>query len=55
MLYNAIRGSKGGDQLTFRVIFLQSGGRHETVEYQAVCGPGDRREPVLTILLSDED
>ena len=57
MLYNAIRhrNAAGDDRLLFKVIFLQAPGRHETVELKALCGPGDQGEPVLTILLPDED
>ena len=55
MLYNAIRTSPAGDQLHFDVIFLQRPGRHETVRFKAVCGPGDTAEPVLTVMLPNED
>ncbi len=55
MLYSAIRGGAGGDRLEFQVIFLQEPSRHETVSLKAVCGPGDRGEPVITVLLPDED
>jgi hypothetical protein len=27
----------------------------ETVQLRAVCGPGDTPEPVITIMLPDED
>ncbi len=55
MLYSAVRGGAGGDRLEFQVIFLQEPSRHETVSLKAVCGPGDRGEPVITVLLPDED
>ena len=55
MLYCAIRRSAGGDELRFRVLFLQTARKHKTVTFKAVCGPGDRGEPVLTIMMPDED
>lgn len=59
MLYNAIRRRRtdSGDQdrLVFEVLFLQKPHRHETVKLKTICGPGDAGEPVLTIMLPDED
>jgi len=57
MLYNSIRSSKaaGHDQLQFEVVFLQAPKRHETVSLKAVCGSGDRHEPVITVMLPEED
>ena len=57
MLYLAIRQSKGAGQewLLFKLIFLQAPHKHETVTLKAHCGPGDRGEPVITIMLRDED
>ena len=55
MLWNAIRRSEGGDRLTFEVMFLQADGRHKTVTFKAVCGPGDDGETVLTVMLPNED
>lgn len=43
------------DQLLFEVLFLQTPGRTETVSLNSICGPGDRGEPVLTIMLEHED
>ena len=54
MLFLAIRKSGGGDELRFKVIFLQSPTRQETVTLKALCGPGDEGEPVLTVLNLDE-
>ena len=34
---------------------MQSANRHVAVELKAVCGPGDKGEPVVTIMLPDED
>jgi hypothetical protein len=57
MLYNAIRGSRGTnqEQLLFKVIFLEAARRHEHVVLKAHCGPGDEGEPVLTVMLREED
>ena len=57
LLYCAIRGSRGTnqEQLLFKVIFLQAAQRHEHVVLKAHCGPGDEGEPVLTIMVREED
>ncbi len=57
MLYCGIRRSDAAsqDQLRFQVIFLQAPNKHETVTLKAMCGPGDNGEPVLTVMLPDED
>ena len=57
MLYNAIRNpaNVGNDHLLFKVIFLKASHKHETMELKAICGPGDHSEPVLTVMLPNED
>jgi len=59
MLYVAIRASKcnsgADDQLFYKVIFLQAPHRQETVTLKTMCGPGDHGEPVLTVMLPDEN
>jgi len=59
MLYNAIRASKRSgetdDRLFYNVIFLQAPRRQETVTLKAICGPGDKGEPVLTVMKPEED
>ena len=62
---NAARSSSGRHRSTvaYRCIFLTCreamGGteitEHTTVTLRAVCGPGDRGEPVITIMLPWED
>jgi hypothetical protein len=54
MLKLAIRASAGGSELCFRVS-VWNGRRREVVKLKSVCGPGDSGEPVLTIMLPDED
>ncbi len=66
MLYLAIRRQKpdtvarngrspAEDRLCFEVAFLQASRKHETVRFKSICGPGDHGEPVVTIMLPDED
>ena len=57
MLYVAIRRSSSAksDQLRYRVIFVMHERKQETVTLKSVCGPGDEGEPVLTVMLPDED
>jgi hypothetical protein len=55
MLFCAIRKHGDGDTLFFEVAFLQSPSRHDTVKLKSVCSPGDHGEPVLTIMLPNED
>ena len=55
MLFNAIRRSEGGESLLFEVIFLQGPRRHITVRFKSICGPGDHGEPVVTIMMPEED
>lgn len=50
------------DRLTYRVIFVmkrfignKSIVRPETVTVQAICGPGDNGEPVITLMLPGDD
>ena len=51
----AARTSKGKDRVTFKVDFLMAPGRKETIEVIAHIGPGDHGEPVLTIMLPEDD
>ena len=44
-----------GDRMLFKVIFLQASKKHESVTLKAICGPGDQGQPVLTVMLPDED
>jgi len=51
----AARRAANTDRVTFKVDFLMEPGRKETVEVIAVIGPGDLGEPVLTIMLPEDD
>lgn len=56
MLLVAIKRQPGSaDRLTYEVIFLNRHGKQETVTLKALCGPGDNGEPVITIMLPNED
>ena len=56
MLFVAIRRSAGGkDTICFETLFLQSPRRRITARFKTVCGPGDGAEPVITIMLPNED
>ncbi len=57
MLLAAIRQSPGAtDCVRFAVSVLVDGERvRKTVHLKSLCGPGDHGEPVLTIMLPDED
>lgn len=64
MLKYAIRSSADGDLLFFTVrvwnwVYLNGKPtkrvKHEDVKLKAVCGPGDTAEPVITIMLPEED
>jgi hypothetical protein len=53
MLRTAIKNISG-DRLDYKVIATKDGRKH-TRELKATCGPGDTPEPVITIMLPDED
>jgi len=44
-----------GDTLFFEVSFVMKGRKMSRVKLKAVCGPGDTPEPVITIMLPEED
>ena len=51
----AARKAVNIDRVTFKVDFLMAPGRKETIEVVAHIGPGDQGEPVLTIMLPEDD
>ena len=56
MLFLSIRRCRDNtDQLSYQVVFLQDHDRHETVTFKSICGPGDQAEPVVTVMMPDED
>lgn len=52
------RSTSPSDRLTFRVLFLMKRGRTprlEEITIVSICGPGDDAEPVLTLMLPEDD
>ena len=46
----------GGSTVMFSVLFLMdSAAKPEPIELKAICHPGDDSEPVVTIMLPNED
>jgi hypothetical protein len=57
LLRCAIRASDGGAEVRFGVHVRNDNGEGmpPLVRLKALCGPGDQGEPVLTVMLPDED
>lgn len=55
MLRHAISRSRGGTEVLFEFYCVVNRVKPSRVRLKAVCGPGDDGEPVLTIMLPDED
>lgn len=55
MLRCAIERGRDEDHEFFQCHFLESPCSRITVRFKAVCGPGDDGQPVLTIMLPEED
>ncbi|MCZ6691935.1 MAG: hypothetical protein O7H41_20295 [Planctomycetota bacterium] len=55
VLKHAIRVSSNGQEIRFKVLVYRGNGKSETVELKSLCGPGDNMEPVITIMLTQED
>jgi hypothetical protein len=57
LLALAIHRSDGGPEVHFGVHVRHdnSEGTPPLVRLKALCGPGDRAEPVITVMLPDED
>ena len=51
----AAKAIRNSDRAEFDVLFLMAPGRWDTVHVVAVIGPGDHGEPVMTIMLPDDD
>jgi len=52
----AIAKARNTDTILFKVLFLMSACSSPVpIDLKAICGPGDDGEPVLTIMLPDED
>ena len=51
----AIGRSNCNSRVNFKVIFVMKEAQRRTIPMYALCGPGDDAEPVITIMLPDED
>ena len=49
-----VRNSQGAI-INFKVIFLMGDSKKKYVDLKCIAGPGDKGEPVLTIMLPEED
>ena len=54
MAVNAARQVQG-DTLLFTVIFIMKAAQRRYIKLKSVIGPGDNGEPVITIMLPEED
>jgi hypothetical protein len=55
MLCCAIRENLDADTLLFRLYVRNDERRAQLETLKAVCGPGDNLEPVITVMLPEED
>lgn len=55
MLYVQIKNCPKASEIIFYVAFAIDANNTKTIGLKAVIGPGDNAEPVLTIMLPDED
>lgn len=57
MLRRAVLNEDAGgfSEVRFRLLVRNNSQRPVRVQLKAICGPGDRGEPVITILLPHED
>ncbi len=55
LLRLAIARSPGGDRLLFPVLVQSDNTGPRPVNLQALCHPGDHGEPVITVLMPEED
>lgn len=55
MIRMAIASGKGGEKIRYSLLVRNDNRRSQIVNLKAICGPGDDMEPVITIMLPDED
>lgn len=55
MLRFAIARSQGGPELRYQLMVRNDNRRPKRVTLRSICGPGDQAEPVITIMLPEED
>ena len=54
LLKKAILAQGGGSTIHYHLIATKGGRKHK-VELKSVCGPGDTPDPVITVMLPNED
>jgi hypothetical protein len=55
LTFLAAKNSKDSDRVYFEVLFLNESGGYDKPTIIAHVGPGDDREPVMTIMLPEDD
>jgi hypothetical protein len=55
MLRFAIARSRGGPEIRYQLRVRNDNRRPRLVTLKSICGPGDEAEPVITIMLPEED
>lgn len=55
VLRSAISRCKDTSVISFKVLVADESGKQTEKRLKAICGPGDNEEPVITIMLPDED
>ncbi|MCH8063047.1 MAG: hypothetical protein IH861_11145 [Chloroflexi bacterium] len=46
---------RGGSEIHFPVTMIMKARQRRKIVFKALCGPGDNAEPVITIMMPDED
>ncbi len=46
---------RGGSEIHFPVTMIMKARQRRNIVFKALCGPGDDAEPVITIMMPDED
>jgi hypothetical protein len=55
MMRIAIHGAKKTDTVNYKLLVTGEDKKQHLVTLKAICGPGDNYEPVITIMLPEED
>jgi len=55
MVFRHAAKNTAEDTLYFSVLFIMKARQRRMGTFKAVCGPGDNGEPVITIMLPEED
>jgi hypothetical protein len=53
MLRNAAK--RGGSEIMYQLYFIMAAKQKRLVTLKALCGPGDNTEPVISVMLPEED